>query len=294
MLTTAIVVTGLQVDKTTLRHTIGVVTFPQGMPLPFIEFPFNPHVDLPPLNSVVLVDVNDYQSAYICKVADPNNNFTRTTLGLQTGQTFIEAGEMQIAVGSGAAIFLNNNGGIRLTTGNVKEEISLDNNEIDIHGTTIDIHAVPTLPTLQGFMTLDSSSNATMGIRNPLTQLSLTTLAFDILGNIKISNTLTLSSITMDPLGNITLTSPISVSINAPQATVTAPTTTVNATTVNLNAATVNSGGPGGQKLATESFVKLIYDLHVHTSATPGNPTSPPLIPGESLPLALTTVTKAL
>ena len=44
----------------------------------------------------------------------------------------------------------------------------------------------------------------------------------------------------------------------------------------------VNIGGPGGQPLATEAFVRSVFDVHFHS--TPVGPSGPPVMPAPKMP----------
>lgn len=304
MFTTAQVTTTVQLDKTSQRQSIGVVTIPDGQVIPSVDLPQNMTIEPPAVNSTVLVWVNgSFGAKFISKLVDPNNSSSRLNLKQLDGQPFMEPGELQIGVATGSHIFFNNTGGIHITSGNIKDEIVIDNQNIKIAASTIDMHATNLLPGIQSHVQLDPLKGATIGFWNPLTSLELFGISVDPLGTIKLSNPL--GSISLSALGVATLESgPGSGTLvggvgqvkvfptglinikSATEVSVTAPVVSVDSASINL--------GTAGQKLATESFVKLLYDIHTHTSTTPGNPTSPPLVQSSFLPTATTTVTKAL
>lgn len=328
MLTTALVTTGFQKDPSKQRHTIGVVTLPLGQVIPFVEFPQNPTIDIPPVNSIVLVEVYDSTSAiYICKLVDPNNNFSRASIPTPAGgEPFIDSGEYQISVGSGASIMLNNIGGIHLTSGSIKDEIVIDKDKIKVQGSTVDIHSLPgAIPYItQGFMSMDAKIGLSnpfgqdvveLGIRNPATGLAMYSISLGggaaggLLGEIIIKNTVAGGSIVISPLGTVTLASPTvvnviapivsvteaaAVSINALKVDVVAVDVAIDAATASIVSPIISLGGPTGQKLATEAFVKTMYDTHTHFVSATGVPTGVPVVLAGANPLALTQTTKAL
>lgn len=321
MITTAIVTTGLQQDTGRHRQTIGVITVPLGQVLPFVDFPQNPTIDVPSINSIVLVMVHDSANAiYLCKLVDPNNDLSRTSLTSPSGgKPFIEAGEYQLSVGSGASILLNNNGGIHLTSGSVKDEIVIDNDTIKVQSSVVDIHSVPKALAAQGFMSMNAKialdnpvglDKVEFGIRNPQTGLVLYSISLGGLGEIIVKNTLAGGSITISPVGTVTVASPVNVSIvaalnvtiaaaakvsiAATEVSVTATDVAVTAAVVSVTAPRITLGGPTGQALATEAFVKTAYDQHTHMVSSVGTPTSVPLLPSTAIVGVLTTTTKAL
>lgn len=298
MITTAVVTTEVQRDDTLKRRYLGVITMPGGQVIPFVEFPQNPSIDIPPVNSIVLIMVHgSFNASYICKLVDPNNSTSRDSLPLPAnGKPFIETGEQQISASSGASIFLNNAGGIHLTAANVKDEIVIDNDTIKAQATSIDVHSVPKALVAQGFLVMNSTlgldnplgvDRVIFGIRNPQTGISMYTVSVDALGEIILKNTVIGGSIVIALDGSVTIASPNKV-------TLAATSVAIDALSVSVNSPSISLGGPTGQKLATEFFVKTLYDQHTHTSNTVGNPTSVPLIPAGLIPGALTVVTSSL
>lgn len=310
MFTTAQVVTAIKNDPASQRQFFGVVTIPDGQVIPTVDITQTAVVAPPSVNSTVLVWVTgSFGAKYICTLIDPHNSSSRMNLLVQ-GKPAMEPGELQIGTNSGgASIFLNNVGGIHLTAGTLTDEIVLDNQEIKIAAGSVDIHANSTAPTLQPHLGITSSGSIHLGIQIPTFPLAtpLSGFSADSIGNVAISTgpLLTpLGSISVGTLGVATLESGLgSGTLDGGLGYVKAfPTGLIELTsvleiqaeapTVSINSPVINLG-IGGQRLATEAFVRLLFDLHTHTSTTPGNPTTPPLIQSTTLPGALTLATKA-
>lgn len=305
MLTTARVTRDIQSDPSGQRQFFGVVTTPDGQVIPSVDLPQTGLITPPLVGSTVLIWTNDsYGAKYICTLIDPNNSFSRMNI-LIDGKPAIEAGEVQLAAATGGAIiFLNANGGIHLTSGSLQEEIVIDNQQVKVAASVIDIHANSSVVGVQSHLGIDSLGSIRLGVQTPgFPSVPVHDLHIDILGNMTLSNAF--GAISVSALGVATLESgPGSGTLvggvgsvkvfptgfiqitSATEVQVRAPVVSVDSASITL--------GTAGQKLATESFVKLLYDLHTHTSTTPGNPTGVPLIQSTILPLALTQVTSAL
>lgn len=312
MFTTAQVVTAVQQDPSGQRQFIGVVTIPDGQVIPTVDLHQTGTIHPPLVNSTILVWVNgSFGAKYICTLVEPANQSSRMNIPVQN-QAAMSAGELQMAPASGgASIFMNTNGGIHLTAGTIKDEIVIDNQEISIAASVIDIHRTSDLPTAQPHLGIDNLGFIHLGIQTPgfpsvlLSGFSVNPLT----GSLAMSTgpqVTPLGSVSVDIFGVVTLESGVGSGtlaggigsvkvfptglvkiIAATEVQVTAPVVSVDSGSITL--------GIAGQKLATESFVKLLYDTHVHTGGTlPGTLTGVPTISSISLPLALTTVTKAL
>lgn len=351
MITTAYVTTALQYDPTQQRQYLGVYTLPHGQVIPNVEFPQSPFIDVPPVGSIVLIIIHgSFNAAYICKLVDPSNGLSRTNLqatpntttgSSPVGGPFIEPGEAQIAVNSGANIFLTKMGGIHLTAGTVKDEITIDSDEINVKAGRVNLYSTSATTATRPVISVDSQSilpgfdsailgieNPVSSIQNPLGRLLLHGITVDVLGNITIQNLAGAGgSIKITPVGNITITSSTQVSVIAPAASVTSASVSVRATDVSIDtvsasvlatdvsvdatdvsvtAASVGVtadevsvtspdivlGGPAGQALATEAFVKAVFDTHIHNVFVLG-PSTPP-IPTSSAAPSVTTTTRAL
>lgn len=310
MFTTAQVVTAVKNDPIYQKQSFGVVTIPDGQVIPTVDITQTAVVAPPSVDSTVLVWVTgSFGAKYICTLIDPHNSSSRMNLLVQ-GKPAMEPGELQIGTNSGgASIFLNNVGGIHITAGTLTDEIVVDNQEIKIAAGTIDIHANSTVPTLQPHLGITSEGSIHLGIQIPTFPVatSLSGFSADSLGNVSISTGPLLSpfgSVNLSTTGKATLESgPGSGTVLGglgsldifPEGLVEISSVTkieVNAPVVSVDATQINLG-VGGQRLATEAFVRLLFDLHTHTSTTPGNPTTPPLKPSTTLPGALTSATTA-
>lgn len=294
MLTTAVVNTELQYDNNSQRQFYGVITMPQGQVIPFVEFPQNPSIDIPAVNSIVLINImGDYNAIHICKLVDANNDLSRPNLPLTPeGNRHIQPGEYQIAISAGSSIFLDLSGGISLHSSGIQNNITIDNDLVAIAGNNIDISGNADTLVAEPFLTMDNLCDIELGIRNPLTLINLHSITMDILGNIKLSNS-AFGTIFISAVGTISLTSPLSISI-------TAPAVSVTAAKVNVTSPLITLGGNPAQRLATESFVKLLYDIHTHGGVKAGSDiTSPPIPTSLVLPITptgpvVTLSTKAL
>lgn len=295
MFTTAQVTSSTVPDPTQARQYFSAIALPQGYQIPQVEIPQVLGVQVPAPGDIVLVWAHGaFGAKYISTLVTPDNSASRLNLLVPGSNTqasgsrditgtsspampCMEAGEVQVGHTSGSSLFFNNVGGIHLAAATVSEELVLENNSATLHGGSLNVYANSSIPGTHGALYIDHFNNVSLGTINPQTKILVNGVHSDILGNVKISNLL--GSVSINPVGEVTINAATAVTVNSLSAT--------------IRAASVTLGEGIGQKLATEHFVETLYDAHTHTSATPGNPTSPPLIPAALDPLATTVITSA-
>lgn len=196
MFTTAQVVTDFQTDTATKRQYFGVVTVPDGQPIPSVDLPQTGMIAPPVKGAIVLIWVHESNGAkFICTLSEPQNSASRMNVQIG-GKPAMDPGEMQIspAVG-GASILLNGNGGVHLTAGTLQDEIVIDNQRVKVAASEIDIHAnpsvgaVPGLGLVRAHLGLDHSGSLHLGMQVPVfpTATSMSGFSVSPLGSVAMS-----------------------------------------------------------------------------------------------------------
>lgn len=304
-----------------------VVQIPDGYKLVGVQLPNAlKDQSAPLLGSIALVLQLDAYRAYILSILrepfpflDSNNQFrgfipdinNASANPIQDGEVFMEATGPASPTGEGtpgfgANLYLGNNGCAQIQSGSMGERLVIggtasdDDHEVLLSADNGFIESNPNdITQIQSTFNWDSLSNLQLGnvVANPssIITVPISELTMDAVGNTILRNTTlgvdksflklsttsdvqlgnTVSSLHFDPLGNISL----------------------DGLTINFNNGTQPIGRVGdstfsnlAQDPAFWAFIETLFitfNAHVHTSASPGNPTSSPLTPLLSFPTEL-------
>jgi hypothetical protein len=301
-------------------RTVTAIQIPDKYPIVNVRIPYTMMNQSKPLvGSLVMVASFDNHKHYVIAVLrEPSSTLNQNPDqilnsdvqfagdSIQPGEVFLQAaGTPTQGTGNDAYIHITNSGTIELTSSALTEQIiiggessdDLDHeNVIRAPNVFIESPITTTLAGIQSTFNFDSNNNIqiannTVTVASSL-EVPISEFTMDVLGNTILRNTtagidksfLKLNAtsdvqlgniggqLQFDPLGNVTLNG---------------PTITLNNGTLPAARQTDSTFSSLTQDPTFWQFIQnlfYIFNLHTHISATPGNPTTPPITPLTSFP----------